>query len=151
MEKITKTNKTLKEIARDIRMELKKEFPECKFSVRTEYYSMGQALHISLLSGNFQAITGKIVYDYENSIETPRIVACDKQYAQLSQFHLKDYSDGINNGVVLTIKAWEAMRRAYELTLKDNWDHSDPMTDYYSVNFALHLNIGCWDKPFTIV
>jgi len=29
-----------------------------------------------------------------------------------------------------------------------NYDDSDSMTDYYSVNFSLHLGLGEYDKPF---
>lgn len=130
----TRSIRTLKEIAVDIRSQLKKQYPQCKFSIRTEYYSMGQALHISLMSGNFEAFTSD-----------------EKHYVQLNQYQFSNkYAERINNGTVLTDKAWEVMKFAYELTLKDNWDNSDSMTDYFDVNFYLHLNIGNWDKPYTV-
>lgn len=42
-------NLTLKEIAKIVRTYLKKNYPTCKFSVRTKYASMCQELHVDLL------------------------------------------------------------------------------------------------------
>lgn len=30
----------------------------------------------------------------------------------------------------------------------DNYDNSDPMTDYFDVGYYIDLQFGSWDKPF---
>ena len=43
----------IKDIAKEIRSKLKKEFPSCNFSVTIERYSMGQSMDICLMSAPF--------------------------------------------------------------------------------------------------
>ena len=52
LSKSEKIELPLKEIAKLVRKQFKEEFPDCKFSVRTEYYSMGCALHVSLMKAD---------------------------------------------------------------------------------------------------
>lgn len=40
------------------------------------------------------------------------------------------------------------LKRIWEIIEKRNWNNSDPMTDYFDVNFYSHFQIGKWDKPF---
>lgn len=47
---ITEENKySTKDIAKWVRQTLKKTFPGIKFSVRTEYYSMGSSIHLTVV------------------------------------------------------------------------------------------------------
>lgn len=125
-------SKSLKEIATDVRTTLKKEFPECKFSVRTEYYSMGQALHVSLMSAPFPVLANN-----------PR------GYAQINEFYInKDRLD--NNGAQYTPEGRALASCMVAIANKDNWNRSDSQTDYYDVNYALSAAVGKWDKPFQI-
>lgn len=43
-----------KDIAKLIRKELKKEYPNCKFSITIQRYSGGQSLNIDLMECNFE-------------------------------------------------------------------------------------------------
>lgn len=121
----------IKEIAKMVRKQLKKEFPQCKFSVRIERYSGGQSMTVSLMEAPFAATTN------------------GEDYLQLNHYKLRseNYDDRFNDGVV-TEKAWSAMRRAVELMNEHNWDNSDAMIDYFDVNFYMSVHIGKWDKPF---
>ena len=49
-----KEHKDIKIIAKEVRQELKKEFPKCVFSVQIERYSMGQSMTVSLMKSPFQ-------------------------------------------------------------------------------------------------
>jgi len=130
----------IKEIAKDIRSKLKKEFPKCKFAINISRYSMGQSMSISLISGPFPAFAKN--FDVNGN-------PIDKEYAQLNEYHLSDDNDEyISNGVYLTKKAFNTVKRAYEISKQYNWDKSDPMTDYFNVNFYTHFEIGRWDKPY---
>jgi len=128
-------SKSLKEIATDIRTSLKKEFPDCKFSVRTEYYSMGQALHVSLMSAPFAVFP---------EASNPR------NYAQLNEYTIQR-DDDCNNGSYLTPEGRALASCMIAIANRDNWNRSDSQTDYYDVNYALHANIGQWNKPFQII
>ena len=110
----------LKQIAELIREDLKKYAEKCrkvgfliKFSVRTEYYSMGQSLHITLQEANFK------VYNPEfdpNEHENRKPINTEKFYK------LKSVVDKIVNSY--------------------NYDNSDSMVDYFDVKFYHSFHIG---------
>lgn len=130
----------IKEIAKQIRKQLKKEFPQCKFSVRIERYSMGQSMSISLTAAPFAAFTGDM-----DANGNPR----SGDYAQLNPYQLRQEPDEyICNGNYITKEAWDTMARVDEIQKGHNWDNSDLMTDYFDVNYHFHAEIGKWDKPF---
>ena len=91
------------ELAREVKQELTKQYPTCKWSTRIERYQF---------SGGWA-------------------------------------EERKNNGITLTQEAWDCMAAAFKIANKDNWDKSDIQTDYFNVNYYLHLAIGKWDKPFT--
>lgn len=133
--------KSLKEIAQEVRTQLKKEFPNCKFSVMTEYYSMGQSLYVRLMSAPFAAFAKSTdVNGYERR----------RDYCQLNEYTLRgrEPEELVCNGEYLTREAWDVMKRAEEIGNANNWNNSDSMTDYYDVNYAFHIGIGKWDKAF---
>lgn len=57
--------------AKEIRNNLKKEFPECKFSVTTEIFSMGSSISVDLMQAPFQALANN-----------------ESGYAQVNHYHL---------------------------------------------------------------
>jgi len=136
-------------IAKTIRKELKRQFPDCKFSVTTGRFSGGQDLNISLMSAPFPAILKKHTLRL-NEFKSDNI----EQYAQINEYAFNcDYNDtrplpGWNNGSQLSPEAWHVMKRVSQLANSFNYDDSDSQIDYFDVNFYLHLQIGKWNKPF---
>ena len=131
--------KDIKETAKEVRQTLTKEYPACKWSVRIERFSGGQEMKVALLAAPFEAFA--------------RDVDCNgnkvKGYTQLNQYQFSSPDDdNRNNGAYLTREAWDCMAEAYKIASRDNWDKSDPQTDYFNVNYWLHLEIGNWDRPF---
>jgi hypothetical protein len=143
-------NTDINQIAKQTRETLKKEFPACKFSVTLHKYSGGRSMTIALMSADFEALK-------------------DETDAQLNHYQLTDGFDrhsgtqiihnewtvipegyALCNGALITRKAWEVLQCAYEVGNADNWDNSDSMTDYFDVNYYLHINIGKWNKPYEI-
>ena len=61
-------NMGTKEIAKEIRQSIKndKELVECKWSVKTEYYSGGSSIHIALTEAPFEAFTDKFKCEHEH-------------------------------------------------------------------------------------
>ena len=138
------------EIAKLIRTELKKKYPNCKFSVRSKYFSMGSSITVSVLKTPFRVIkkfedlTEQELNFLQNrgiSIETIK----DRQgenYHQLNQYQ----KENLNNGVYLTDKGRDLINSIVEIVNSYNYDKSDPMTDYFNVNFWFHLELGTWSS-----
>lgn len=134
--------KDIKVIAKEVKQELEKQYPKCQWSVRVKRFSGGQELTVGLMSAPFEAFAKDV-----DSNGNPM-----KGYTQLNQYQFQRPDDAdVNNGAYLTPEAWECMASAYKIVSKDNWDKSDPQTDYFNVNYWLHMEIGQWDKPFTKV
>jgi hypothetical protein len=159
LSKSEKIHIPLVEVAKTIKQRLKKLYPYCKFSIQTQFYSMGSSLHISVMETNF-----KIVIDSEEISEVAFLryaregyrtreelkeIQKSKHYqlAGIGQNEIYD-SNVWNNGVFLTEKGFNLIKEITKLSNNFNYDDSDSQTDYFDVNFYLHLNIGKWDKPF---
>lgn len=150
----------LKDIAREVKRQLIKEFPGCMFSVTIERYSMGQSLHISLMKSNFKVIrdfneiSERAISDYANrdyTIEQLKEMQ-SKNYHQLNEYSFRDEydHDNWNNGVFLTREGHKLFKQVCEIINHYNYDDSDSQTDHFDVNFYLHLNIGQWNKPYVL-
>ena len=117
------------EIATIIRQELKSAYPACTFSVRTERYAGGQALHVSLMAAPFAAF--KDIGQF---------------HEQVNHYYLNEYKDD----ETLTLDAFNCMKLVRNIVQVFNYDDSDAQIDYFNTNFYLHLNIGQWNKPFKL-
>ena len=147
------------DISKKIKQELKTEYPKCKFSIRTEYYSGGSSISLYLMKADrrikkrVEEITenAKRIYteNHHYTLEQLIKLQTDTNH-QINDYAIKDdYDpDHWNNGVFLTEEGHKLIKRISEIANKWNWNHSDAMTDYYDVNYGLHLQLGQWDKPF---
>lgn len=145
----------IREIVKEMREDLKKEFPGFKFSVVVNYYN---ALTVALMEAPikiilpFEEINERAIYQctniLNNNIEDIKNNQ-SKFYHQLNEYQLKEEYDEENwcNGVYLTEEGHNILKRVVEICNKHNWDNSDVMTDYFDVNYYLHLHLGKWDKP----
>ena len=138
-------NLTTKDIAKIIRERLKQEFKECKFSVRCEYFAGGSSITVSLMEANFEVFNKQFKQDKNGRVYTEE----DYKYAQLNEHTFSDdFTDGYNNGVYLTKKAWNILKKVVEIVRSYQFVDSDIQTDYYNTNFYFELTIGKWNKPF---
>jgi hypothetical protein len=146
---------SLVDIAKAIKQQLKKEYVNCEFSIKTQFYSGGCSLHISIMKTDFKIImpfndiTEEVFLSYKSySKEDIKKIQESKHY-QLSPYNLVAYNPKIwNNGVFLTEKGFNLVKRITELANKFNWDNSDSQIDYFDVKFYLHLNIGKYNKDY---
>jgi len=165
MQQLTKSEKihlSTTEISKRVKQHLKKEFPHCKFSVRSEYYSMGSSLHVSLIESDrkiikpFNELSGLAIHQYTYDGRYTRENLENLQstkYHQLNQYRFNDEyePDNWNNGVFLTQQGFNLLKRVSEIVQQYNYDDSDIQTDHFDVNFYFHLNLGTWDKPMVEV
>ena len=122
-------NMGTKEIAKEIRQSIKndKELAECKWSVKTEYYSGGSSIHIALTEAPFEAFTDKFKREHEHG------------YTQHA------FEEGC-----ITPQAIKLMNKVREIARSYIHDDSDMMTDYHCRNFYDWYYIGGYDKPFKV-
>jgi hypothetical protein len=73
------------------------------------------------------------------SIMAAPVVFTHRPYEQLNHFYLERYQNS------------EILKRIKSIANKGNYDKSDAMTDYFEVGFYLNINVGKWDKPFTLL
>ena len=152
-----KRDLSMKEIAKRIRNQLKQEFPALTFSVRMELYSGGGSISVNLMKSDFRIvrdvkdISDMAFFIYEGRHYKKEQITKSQQDTnhQLNHHQFREFkADEWNNGVFLTEKGHNTLRRVVEIAQAYNWDNSDSMTDYFDVNYYLHLELGKWDKPF---
>ena len=61
------------------------------------------------------------------------------QSMDVNPYHAKDEFTGVCQKAILELI--EAMNVG-------NYDESDPQTDYFSVGWYIHVNVGRWNKPY---
>jgi len=150
-------------VAKDVKSQLKKDFPNSKFSVTIDRYSMGQSLNISLMETDVKVIKEfkDIPEDAIDRIQRrdgwrtlDQIKEMIKKTQSIGSHQLNkhgllaDYDeDQWNNGVFLTKKGHDMLAKAVKYAEHYNYNHSDIQYDIYDVNFSLGIDIGKWDKP----
>lgn len=166
IEELTKSEKihlSTTEISKRVKAQLKEEFPACKFSVTSEYYSGGSSLTVALMVADrrikksFDKISERALCLYcerdhaRYTVDQLRHIQ-EENYHQLSSngfYHYQEYdANHWCNGVFLTYQGYMLLKRVYQITAQYNFDDSDSMTDYYSVNFSLNMALGKWNKAF---
>ena len=114
-----------KEIAKQIRIELKEKFKSGKFSVTTDSYTGGSSLNVSLMK------------------HEKMVIADGSDYIQVNHYYIDDAK-------CLTEEGKSIMSGILNIINKFHWDKSEIETDYFNCNFYIHLNVGKWDKPFQL-
>lgn len=118
---------TTKDISARVKVYTKERYPDYKFSVRCEYFSMGSALHIRLVSGPVAALAPD----------------CGREYIS-TMSEIKDYPG-------ITDEVRSVMADVVDYANSYNYDDSDSMEDYFDTNFYLHIYIGDYGKPYQVV
>jgi hypothetical protein len=149
-------NLSIVEIAKLIRKKIKQRYPGCKFSIRTNKYSGGQSLYISLMESDFKILrrfedlSETAIFNYTTQpgryTEKELKGRLDIKHQQLGNFSGLYNPDVWNNGAFLTKQAYEMFQQIEGLVDSFNFDDSDGMIDYFHTNFYTHFSIGKWNK-----
>lgn len=114
-----------------IRNQLKKEFPNIKFSVTREHYS---TVKIVILSSEIDFFA-----DHITTLENYEI---KKAYIQVNPYCIVTSFTGLSKKVLQKIS---------DIAFSQNWfDESDPMTDYFHTAYYVNLSIGDWARPYQL-
>lgn len=108
-----------KEHTKQIRENLKKQFPNLKFSVRKEHHT---SVDVAIVAGDV---------DFSDILPA-------SGYQQINHYWIKDHYP-------THAKLLQAIK---DVINEGNYDNSDIMTDYFDVGFYMQLSIGKWDKPY---
>jgi hypothetical protein len=109
-----------------IRTELKNRFPSFKFSVTTRHHS---SIHVDILEADV---------DFLKGLDVPN--------KSVNYFHVKPEDFNGNGQILLDII--NIMNGNFKGAIKQNFDKSEPMIDYFHVVYYINLEIGNWEKPF---
>lgn len=118
-----------KEKCKSIRDNLKKRFPEFKFSVVNENHSLA----------NVTIVSGPISFD---PAKERNDIYGDPLPLSLTHGINHYYPDNYTNADVL--------REMIDIIMDGNHDRSDSMTDYFDVGWYVTMNQGTWDKPYIL-
>lgn len=110
-----------KDIAVLLRSFVKKAFPTCKFSIRSDSYT----INVDLMKADFNPCAE----DFELSHGT----CCVHKYDGNS--HLSEYGAFVFKKIVEFLDSYR-------------YDDSDSMIDYFDTNFYFYMGIGRYGKPF---
>jgi hypothetical protein len=121
------------EEVREIRKELKKEFPKYKFSVRKRQHSVS----VNILKSDL---------DFRSEFRDPT-----EKYEGVNQYfidkHWSKKPAKVLNKILEIIKTAPANAENGEAW----FDESDIMTDYFHTAFYIDLQIGTWEKPYELI
>lgn len=106
----------------EIRANLKKEFPEIKFSVKKSHYT---SIDVTIL---------KSPYDFRPDVWK------DDTSISVNYYWLEQHG----------YKHIPILERIIAICNEGNHDNSDIMADYFDVGWYFHLNLGTWEKPFEV-
>lgn len=123
-------NLTTKDIAKLIREYIKIQYSNYKFSIQVDYNS----INIALMEAPKNVFIDGNLSSYEN----------DHLYIQVNHYY-------IENNNKLTEECKQILIDIVTLVQSYNYDDSDSMIDYFNTNFYIHLAVGKWDKPFSVV
>lgn len=106
----------------EIRSNLKKEFPDIKFSVVRRNYS---AVDVTIL---------KSPYDFRpDSLKNQSSLSVNTYWIDEHGYKHSDI-----------------LKRIIEIGNTGNHNNSDVMTDYFDVGWYFDLSLGQWNKPFQV-
>lgn len=127
------------DITAAIRAELKERLPGWVFSVKTPHYG---SIDISLMSGPRQVFSS----DYTMTSWGEKFPI--NGHLNIGNHFNPNWDRPITD--VVTQEAADILSVVFSVCSQYNWDHSDHQSDYFDVHFYLSVEIGKWNKPYSI-
>lgn len=112
-----------------------------RYGVKGTISTDSQSISVNIKSGSIDFIG-----DYNKTVEARpggfRLGSPAEKYLQINPYW---YQDHFSNKV--TKKFLDEIFRALNT---GNHDNSDIQTDYFDVGWYVHVNVGKWNKPYTL-
>jgi len=151
---INETNKyNTKEITTWTRQQLKNKYPQIKMSITCKYYSGGSNMNINILES--KKIQLKRKFEELSQDEKERLKHKYSEYYDHPEKRIKEILElgsinhiSIEDDWTLTEKGKEIIGDIIKIANTYNYDNSDPMTDYFDVNYYFNISLGKYSKPF---
>jgi hypothetical protein len=120
-----------KEETAEIRNNLKKAYPEIKFSVRMRHHS---TVLVTILESP---------YNFELN---------GKDYRDVNAYHFDTDSErqDYDGNTIKPHTHRDILKGILAIISANHWDKSDIMTDYFHCAFYYDLSIGSWQKPYKL-
>ncbi len=127
-----------KEKIAEIRKEIKKTFPNFKFSITRENYS---AVSIKILEGDI---------DFSAEWKKGEEFISERDI-QIKERYKKGKGCPISSGNEFSNKAKRFLSKLEKIAKSQGWyDNSDSMTDYFDTAYYVFIKLGSWDKPYKL-
>ena len=140
-------NITLKEIAVRVRNFAKTYYPDCKFSVTTEYASMCQSLNVYLMEGPYEAYKTREQWSNFEQMKAENIAIHCRNYN-----YTEEEIERKLQTAFMTPYIQEAVNAVQDYANSFNYDDCDSTIDYFNVNFWFNgVRIGKWNKDYKVV
>ena len=125
-----------------IRVALKKEFPQYKFSVTRDHH----------LGVNINFMKGPRFSEYEYFDRYSGEMKTDNLdgHHQINHFHLESFYGKENAeilGKIHTISLTAPAKNGGKVW----YNNSDAMTDYFDTAYYVHISVGKWNKSYEVV
>lgn len=118
---------------REIRKELKKQFPGWKFSVRGQHYT---SVNVDIMKGTADFFADMVVGQHHH---------------QVNQYYIAQSWNKANAKVLNKIKEIIKTAPAKAKGGREWYDNSDAQIDYFDTAYYYHIAVGKWDKPYELV
>lgn len=133
-----------KERVAEVRVELKKLFPQFKFSVTREHYSV---IVIKILKGDINFFDDAMRPDGTNNFGDSRKLsdyAKEGRHTSVNEFHIESNWCGEARDMLLKVK---------EIVCKGHFDSNagDMGADYAGWNFHVRISVGSYDRPYELI
>lgn len=133
-----------KERVAEIRVELKKLFPQFKFSVTRQNYS---SIVIKIMKGDIDFFNDAMRPDGTNHYGDSRKLsdyAKQKGHTSVNEYYIKENWCG---------EAQKMLSKIRDIACKGNYNRNagDMGADYPDWNFFVHISVGSYDKPYELI
>ena len=141
-----------KEIAKLMRKELKRLYPDYKFSITSKY----NHLSVYMTQAPMQPFASDENTDYKLLEMRHNYMTAEELQTQLDNYRTGVYSGysvnqyHIESSYMMTAESKKIFTVINDLLDSFNYDDSEIQTDYFSTKFYVDLGIGKWDKALVI-
>ena len=127
-----------KDLLKVIRQHIKKEFPQFKFRINKQNGVYTSSFNFHIMSGPIEFLT-----------ESGKKSCWKETYnRQVNQYWIKDPN---HENETYTPEGREMLIKLTQIISSYNMDDSDIQTDYFHTNFYSHIEIGHWEKEYTVI